>query len=245
MTALWLGIIVIACLVSIAAGVWLLVLAFRENVGWGLACLFIPFAALAFVLKFWDEAKKPFLYSLAGSGLAIIGMVGYSVSTVNADLGTYSDLSGSMSSDNRPLSAAFDVEPSYNPDPLESEDSEPVGGSEPIDDAEPVNDAGPEELEIDLESFEIDDPPSPQPEAEDQPRRSYAQDKTVVIPVSRLHTMVGEVVRLELSTGQRMAVRVEAIDDHTARVRHRVGGGSVAYTIDLDHIVEVRVRKEK
>ncbi len=231
MTALWLGILVIACLASIGAGGWLLILAFRENIGWGLACLFIPFAALAFVLKYWEESKKPFLYSLASTTMAVIGVVGYSVSTVNADLAGYTDLGGSASTDSRPLSAVFDAVPIYSPDPIED------------DDTKPVYDVEPEAPEVNFELPQVEDPqPAEAPAVEDAPSRR--RERGVVVPVSELETLVGELVQLVLTSGQRMSVRVEAVDEQAAHVRHRVGGGSVAYTIELDQIAEVRSRKE-
>jgi hypothetical protein len=40
-----------------------------------LACLFIPFAALVFVVAHWEDAKRPFLTQLAACVLIILGMV--------------------------------------------------------------------------------------------------------------------------------------------------------------------------
>ncbi len=41
-------------------------IALEESVGWGLACLFLPFASLIFTIRHWDEAKAPFLWSVFG-----------------------------------------------------------------------------------------------------------------------------------------------------------------------------------
>lgn len=60
MTMAWMALMVVGGLVSLAAFVWLLVIAFKESTVWGLVCLLIPFAMLVFVFKFWDEAKMPF-----------------------------------------------------------------------------------------------------------------------------------------------------------------------------------------
>lgn len=54
-------------------GIWLLVVAFKESIGWGICCLLIPFASLVFVITHWPIAKKPFLYSLVGAVVAGIG----------------------------------------------------------------------------------------------------------------------------------------------------------------------------
>lgn len=62
---------VIGIIISAFAGIWFLVVAFKESVIWGLCCLFLPFASLIFLFVHWSEAKRPFLWSL----LAIIPLV--------------------------------------------------------------------------------------------------------------------------------------------------------------------------
>lgn len=54
-------------LFSIIGGIWILVLAFRTSVLWGLGSFFVPFVGLIFVIKHWHEAKAAFLISLVGS----------------------------------------------------------------------------------------------------------------------------------------------------------------------------------
>lgn len=68
-----LGIILLAIgfIISGGAGIWFLVVAFRESVLWGLCCLFIPFASLFFLIVHWSEAKRPFFWSL----LSIVPLV--------------------------------------------------------------------------------------------------------------------------------------------------------------------------
>ena len=60
--------------VMAVGGLWLLVVAFQQSVGWGLACMFIPFVVIVFLVKFWDDAKKPFFIYLAGLVPYIIGI---------------------------------------------------------------------------------------------------------------------------------------------------------------------------
>jgi hypothetical protein len=59
----------LAGMASLVSYIWLTVLAFKRSVGWGLAVLFIPFAFIVFAVKYWTEAKVPFLVNL-GSGVA-------------------------------------------------------------------------------------------------------------------------------------------------------------------------------
>lgn len=62
-------------LVGFVGSIWLLVTAFQESIGWGLACLLIPCIGLVFVATHLDRALKPFLVNVGGSILVVIGMV--------------------------------------------------------------------------------------------------------------------------------------------------------------------------
>lgn len=64
----WVGI-----LISAVGGIWLLVVAFQESVLWGLGCLFIPIVSLVFVIMHWEKGGKPFLVSLGGGVIAVVG----------------------------------------------------------------------------------------------------------------------------------------------------------------------------
>ncbi len=50
-----------------------LIRSFSVSIGWGLACLFIPFASLVFIVRYWDEAKEAFLLGLVGGVLSGAG----------------------------------------------------------------------------------------------------------------------------------------------------------------------------
>jgi hypothetical protein len=69
------GLALLGMLVASGAGVWLIVRAFGVGVGWGLACLFLPFAPLVFICMHWEDGGKPFLISLAGSAGMVTGFV--------------------------------------------------------------------------------------------------------------------------------------------------------------------------
>jgi hypothetical protein len=59
-------------LVAVAGGIWLLVVAFKESLVWGLVCLLCPPAPIVFAIMHWEKAKKPFLIELCGAVLASI-----------------------------------------------------------------------------------------------------------------------------------------------------------------------------
>ena len=62
-------------LVITVCSIWFIIETFNESVLWGLACLFIPFASLGFLIVHWDRAGKPFLYSLGGIGVVLFGQL--------------------------------------------------------------------------------------------------------------------------------------------------------------------------
>jgi hypothetical protein len=66
MTNFYMALFFVGALISIVGGLWLLLVAFRESVAWGLGVLFVPFASLVFVFRHWGVAKWPFLFSLLG-----------------------------------------------------------------------------------------------------------------------------------------------------------------------------------
>jgi hypothetical protein len=55
--------------VSFIGGIMFLIAAFKEGVGWGLAVMFIPFAQLVFLVKYWSQARVAFLAQVIGVAL--------------------------------------------------------------------------------------------------------------------------------------------------------------------------------
>jgi hypothetical protein len=67
-------VIVLGAVISGLGGLLFLIKAFSEGFLWGLAVLFIPFASLFFLIKFWSEAKNAFLMQLGGTLIAFMGL---------------------------------------------------------------------------------------------------------------------------------------------------------------------------
>ena len=238
MTVAWMVLMVLGGLVSSAAFVWLLVIAFRESTAWGLACLFIPFAALIFAFKFWENAKLPLVGCVGGSMLAVFGAVGFSMTSVNVGIDEYADLGEQVAWE------------SPSVDPIAILDNENEDEFDPsTDDGWVESDAGVGEVDdvmkaaADLRTSDheealsaLDEPDHSQPPP--RPHRDGA-----LVPVEKLATLKGERVVIVLHTLERVSAYVVGVDEGTAELRQRVGGGSVTYTIDLKDIKEVRSRK--
>ncbi len=54
---------------AIIAQAWILVIAFRKSIVWGVIILVLPPAALLFVLMHWSECKGPFVIYLIAIGM--------------------------------------------------------------------------------------------------------------------------------------------------------------------------------
>lgn len=80
-------------LAATAGWVWMVAVGFRRGPLWGIALLLLaPFSIVVYAVKYWDEARKPFLLyagtsfaSLAVALLAIPLMVGQAASQISAD----------------------------------------------------------------------------------------------------------------------------------------------------------------
>ncbi len=73
MAILGMALVGIGVIISLIFGIQLIILAFKESTGWGLAYLFLPFASLVFIVKFWEVCKKPFLWSLVAVVIMVVG----------------------------------------------------------------------------------------------------------------------------------------------------------------------------
>lgn len=73
MAIVGMGLMGIGWVIALVFGVMLLIQAFKVSVLWGLVYLFVPFGAIVFIVKFWDDAKRPFLMSLLSLPPILLG----------------------------------------------------------------------------------------------------------------------------------------------------------------------------
>jgi len=116
-------------LLSLVGGLWLVILAFRQSLLWGLAVFFIPFASLFFIVKYWTEARTPFFVSLVS---VVLILVGASFGALTASPFGAAVPSGSGMADTE--TTGFEASP------------DPFGGGDPLGSGEParVEDPSPE-----------------------------------------------------------------------------------------------------
>jgi hypothetical protein len=71
MTPLANALFVIGCFVVLFGKIWFLVEAFKQHILWGLCVLFIPFAALVFLMIHFRRAARPVLVLVVGIAIAL------------------------------------------------------------------------------------------------------------------------------------------------------------------------------
>ena len=67
--------LVIGSIISVIGNIWLLVLAFREGMVWGLAAMFVPFVMLVFVVMYFGETWQPMAINILGTLIAVMGFL--------------------------------------------------------------------------------------------------------------------------------------------------------------------------
>lgn len=65
----------IAMLMGVIGGVWLLILAFRKSMLWGLGSLLLPFVILVFAVMHWSETQEALMLQVAAA-LIMMGVFG-------------------------------------------------------------------------------------------------------------------------------------------------------------------------
>jgi len=73
MATLGMVLAVIGWVVAVVGAIMILIIAFKESVGWGLASLFIPIVLLIYTFTRWQKTKKAFLIYVVGIVVAILG----------------------------------------------------------------------------------------------------------------------------------------------------------------------------
>jgi len=64
---------IVGAVIGLVGGIMLLIVAFKENIGWGIACILIPCLTIVFAIMHWEKAKKPFLIELVGAAICSVG----------------------------------------------------------------------------------------------------------------------------------------------------------------------------
>jgi hypothetical protein len=210
--------LVVGGLIGFIAWIWLVIVAFRTGVGWGVVMLLLGWTwipAIIFAIQHWQVAKRPII--LAALALAI-STSGYVVAMV------------SLGSEVQTLLEESGVAVVRNDDAAEAP-AEILPPPRPA--AEPTHpswEAVVGEMERPPDGDWEDFVPSPTPDHSGSNALSW----------DRASTRIGRLVVLELTNSTTVTAVLEAVEPDRLRVRHTIGGGEASYWIERDQIEAIR-----
>jgi hypothetical protein len=216
---------------------WFLSVAFRFGVLWGLLCLFVPFAALIFLITHWDDAKRPFLLSLLGGLLfgASMGVAAYEESQSASKPAAQTTPVAKPTI--RPTPAIVAVTPSPAPEvPLPTA---------MLDEATPTA-----ARSLDASSAQPPASPAVTPTAQlpqelsgiVHPPRAPQPPTHVSIELENLSEHQGEILRFRMSNGRSFEGRIREVGEVTVKVERNTNAGKMTFDIKLADIEEVLKR---
>lgn len=214
--------LVVAGILSLVGTVMFAVAAFRVSLVWGLLVLFVPFAGLVFLVKYWGQAKRGFLVGLAGSTVGVIAFLALSAGIASKAKAQLGDLAAQMQSQTK-AEMARQREAVPPPAP-----AAPGTGAEPVLEAQAA--PAPERpLAVrsigDLRGFpEIPSDPS-------DPGEIRKPD---------LARHVGEELLFVEKDGGSIWGKLVSVSPRSLRIERRLHGGSVQYEVPLTDIRTVR-----
>ncbi len=202
---------------SIGGAVWLVVVAFKESVWWGLGC-FLGIPALIFLVRHWPQAKIPCLASVLGAVLAGIGGVMGS--------GGLSELSAGL--DSRPISTPMRSVPRAKPTLPAQALATPSAMAADVS-AAGAPAAGETPLVADV-------PPG----IFAPPRQETTPTRTTIEP-GDLAGRIGEPFRFRLKDGRVFTGRALDVKDGMVRIERSIGLGTSSFDVKLEAIEEILV----
>ena len=226
---LLLALAALAGLVAFASFVWLLVVAFKTHVGWGLAVLFLPLAPIVFAIKHWQASKRPFLLNL-GSSLASLTLFfaagGVAVMTA-AGMAADSAAMGDPSSDQLAPQVSEEVAEDVAVTDSASARGPDASGPTP---APYEGVAGLEPSSPSMESIEAT-------LAVPTPRQRRIHGEISVDQIDDSH--VGNALRVVSRSGTNTLAVLTAVSPSELTFAREVGGGTIEFVLRRDEIESV------
>jgi hypothetical protein len=207
-------------LIGLAAWIWLLVVAFRVSLGWGLVIFFLSWTwipVIIFAVKHWDLAKKPIiLYAvfvgISGAAYLIaVFIIGINLESIVEDRGGIVAMPGAEVESDSP------VLPPPRPTAMPTHPSWEAIVNEVDRD---VEDTSWEELV-----------PSPTPATGRPDQLSWAE----------LNSFAGRTVIIGIKRGVPITATLEGAKGDRVRVRHVIDGGEASYWIEREKITGIRL----
>ena len=208
---------IVSSLVCLVAWIWLLVVAFRASLGWGLLVFFLSWLLIpiiVFAVKFWTEAKRPVILYALGMILAFAAG-GTAVFVMGMELGAMTgDDGASVTSDG--VSPGGAVLPPPRPTARATHPSwEAV-----VKEIEREDDGDWEALV-----------PTPTP----------VTGRATGLAWDELPGHIGRRGVVKLTNDTTVVAALEAATSDSIRIRHVIGGGEASYWIKRPEIEHIRL----
>ena len=217
-------------LAVVVGGIWILILAFQESIGWGIAVLLFTPATIAFIFIHWDKSKKPAVIYLLGVFLMVGGA--FSGAGVNSFVDSdYADADYGDSGDDE--YADYD-------DYSDDSGGKPVrsGGS-----GKPIESANRSSLdtELDLELEGVADSSLPEQRVDRSTRRRppSKQDDRPPLTLETASSYVGVYVVVTKRSGQRVRGYLLDVTDDQITLESLMGGGKMTFPISKSDVRKI------
>lgn len=223
---------VLAAIVSTVFSIWLVVIAFRKHVLWGLASLFLPFAAIVFAVKYWQESRKPFLYGI-GTGIAATvlfvaaAVVGAGAASKHLAEGMNQEFAQEMAKMQAEMEAASRTAPAepVSPEPAPDASPDPAPAPVPVSlPADVLKTAG----KFVVDGFAYDP-------------LQVTKDGYVPVSLREAPSAVGRFSKVVSKDGQTHRGQLVRADGSGVELERSLGGGTVSYRVSAGKIESILV----
>lgn len=209
----------VAAVASFIYYVILLMGAFRRGALWGLAVVFLPFALVVYSIKFWAEAKKPFLLSMATSVLATVMFV---VAAGSAAVGVAEAAQGQMEAEMLAATKRAQAE-------ARAAERAGVAPSPDAPATAPTTDEGIDRV-LQLAARESE-------AAHTIPANLYPEEGPIGFDSARRY--VGEKLRVVGTNGSTLSARLVAADPQRLRFEKSLGNGTATFEFTPDEVLRL------
>jgi hypothetical protein len=228
MAVLGLFLLVLGVLASIVGGIMMLIAAFRVSAVWGVCVLFVPFAALVFLFKHWQEAKRSFVISLAGTAMILLAILPLAAGGASA----VSEQAALQAASLQTAGAGIvRSEQESSPVPPSAPPAESPADPGAATDPQATTEVGLPEVAVGV--------PEPPPIPEGSGRVHLSASDPGGLRLGGLERSVGQQLVFVERDGSTMRATLVSVHEDSIRIERNVPSGAVQYTLARAELSEI------